>query len=78
MERSQLKATEGVDFLSAPQVATLPGREARISVREAITVAGETQHLGPTVQVLPAISADGTSVSVRVGAEVGILSRKPN
>jgi hypothetical protein len=72
----QLKATEGVKFLSQPRLLTLRDEEASFSVTEPITVEGEPQRLGPTIKISTTASDDGHGLKLRVGAEVGIL--KPN
>lgn len=72
----QLKATEGVKFLSQPRLLTLRNEEASFSVTEPITVEGEPQRLGPTIKISTTASDDGNGLKLRVGAEVGIL--KPN
>jgi RNA polymerase sigma factor (sigma-70 family) len=61
-----LEATEGVDLLSAPRVTTVDGREAHISVTEDLVIDGQNIPLGVTVQVIPSILNDGTSVSANL------------
>jgi RNA polymerase sigma factor (sigma-70 family) len=59
------EATAGVDVLSAPRVSTLSGRQARISVTDSHqTPSGEAYTTGPTLDLLPTISADGQAVDI--------------
>ena len=73
----KLKGTEGVKFVAQPQALTLRGQEATVSVTQPITIAGEPQHLGPTIKVLPSVLDDGRTLNIRVAAEVGVLSNRP-
>ncbi len=62
--------TDGVDILSSPNITTLDGRQSQVSVGETIDVQGEKIQLGPVVNFIPTISADGTSVSLRLQTTV--------
>jgi hypothetical protein len=73
----RLKGTEGVKFVAQPNALTLPGEEATLSVTQPITVAGQPKQLGPIIKVLPSLLADGRTLNIRMGAEVGVLSSKP-
>jgi hypothetical protein len=69
----KLKETDGVDLLTTPQVITLNGRQAQVSVREAHTAyTGETYYTGPTIDIVPTIGADGKSVEMVVGVELNL------
>ena len=50
--------------LSAPRVTTLLGRQASISVSDTRMIAGKNQTLGPSLNLLAALSADGVSVDL--------------
>ncbi len=54
-----LKAMEGVDVLSSPQVITKSGHQASISI-------GEGDDSGLSVTLLPVVSADGRSVDFSI------------
>ena len=59
--------TEGVDVVAAPSVTTLSGRQAQVQVLEMWqTMTGETQHIGPVLDVIPHITADRNSVQMSV------------
>lgn len=64
--------TEGVDILGSPKVVTLDGRQAQVSVGETIDVQGEKVQLGPVVNFIPTISADGTSISLNLQTTVTV------
>jgi glucans biosynthesis protein C len=66
----QFRETKGVDFLSVPRVLTADGRQARVSMGEAVSVGGELQHLGPSLDIVPSIAADGSAVDLAVEAKV--------
>jgi len=60
-----LQQTAGVDFLTAPRITTLDGRQAQVKVRNEMKSAtsGETYEVGPSIDIVPHISADGASVT---------------
>ncbi len=64
--------TDGVVILSSPNITTLDGRQSQVSVGETIDVQGEKIQLGPVVNFVPTISADGTSVSLRLQTTVTV------
>lgn len=65
-----LKNTDGVSFTGTPRVLTLNGRQAQVASVETIDVQGTKIEVGPSIDFLPQISADGSSVSVEVQAVV--------
>ena len=72
-----LEATRGVDVLSAPTVSTLDGRQARIEHTTMRTFGpGETHALGPVVNFVPNLSADGRSVDLTITAQLKLESPK--
>ncbi|MGD1083328.1 MAG: sigma-70 family RNA polymerase sigma factor [Verrucomicrobiota bacterium] len=66
----------GADLLSAPSVVTLLGRQAQVAVQDSEMIAGKNQLLGPSVDFLPTLSADGKSVDLVVIARYSIPAPK--
>lgn len=69
-----LKETADVDLLSAPHVLTSDGRQAVVSMTQNRMVEGREHTLGPSLDVEPRISADGSSVNLTVVARLRIAS----
>jgi type II secretory pathway component GspD/PulD (secretin) len=69
-----LKATPGVDVLSAPRVITLDGRQAQIQDTQLKTVPGcsEPVSIGPMINLLPRLSEDHKSVEVTVQVQLNL------
>ena len=69
-----LKSFQGVvgaNILASPTVITGDGREAQVKVVEAKTTAsGENYETGPTINIVPTISADRASVDLSVSARL--------
>ena len=67
-----LEKTSGVDLLSAPRISTLNDRQAQVKIANELKVSGsgETYETGPLIDVVPHISADGTSVYLNVIAQL--------
>ncbi|MBM3845291.1 MAG: sigma-70 family RNA polymerase sigma factor [Verrucomicrobia bacterium] len=65
-----LKATSGVNLLSTPRILTPDGTQAALSVTENKVVAGREHALGPSLDVEPRITADGSSVNLTVVARL--------
>jgi hypothetical protein len=61
---NSIEQSDGADVLSAPRVTTLLGRQAAISAGDTRMIAGKNQTLGPSLNLLPALSADGVSVDL--------------
>ena len=59
----------GLQFLGAPMVTTLGGRQATISTAEEIEIDGEPYQTGVTLVILPEIRTDGSGVGVTVMSE---------
>jgi type II secretory pathway component GspD/PulD (secretin) len=69
--------TDGVDILAAPQVVTLSGRQAQVSVTQSHPLpSGQTYTTGPVIDVTPTIAADRQTVEFVVGAQLN-LPREP-
>jgi hypothetical protein len=64
-----LSHTDGSEILSAPRVTTLLGRQAHVAVQENQMIAGRNQALGPSLDVMPTLSADGGAVDIDIKAE---------
>ncbi|MGA2556923.1 MAG: hypothetical protein ABSG04_11690 [Verrucomicrobiota bacterium] len=61
---SAIAQTAGADVLSAPRVTTTSGCQAAVSVQETQMIAGKNQPLGPSLGLLPLLSADGLSLDL--------------
>jgi hypothetical protein len=59
---------EGVDLLSAPKVTTVDGRQARISVGDHLVVEGQALPVGTVLDVLPEVSQDRATTTLKVEA----------
>ena len=68
--RDQLEATQGVNLLSAPKITTLDGRQAQIKAVSARTIGEKQYELGPVVDIVPRVSADGRSIDMTVIAQM--------
>jgi RNA polymerase sigma factor (sigma-70 family) len=64
------QSTGGADVLAAPRVQTVEGNPATVSVSEKKTIAGREHVLGPSIELEPRISADGSSVNLTVSARL--------
>ena len=69
-----LQKSEGAEILSAPRVTTGNGMQAQISVRSPRIVDGKEFQIGPQFDFTPILSADGSSLSLKVHAELNQLS----
>jgi Flp pilus assembly secretin CpaC len=70
--RSYLNSIEqsaGANVLSSPRVTTALGCQAAMSVGDTRMIAGKNQHLGPSLNLLPTLSADGVSVDLTAIAQ---------
>jgi len=67
-----LQQTAGVDLLAAPKITTLDGRQAQVKVSNEIKTAasGESYEIGPSIDIVPRISADGASIDLTVNAQL--------
>ena len=68
-----LKQTEGVQVLAAPRIITLDRRQAQARIGETQTIAGEEVHLGPSIDMVPYVSADGSGINLSVTARIDQL-----
>jgi len=76
-----LKALEkmpGAQILSEPKITTLDGRQAQLKVADVKTLpSGEKYEVGPSVDIVPRITADGGSVDLAIAAQVRLPSGSP-
>jgi hypothetical protein len=71
-----LKDQPGVDLLSAPTVTTLDGRQAQIKSVDVVTTPDGQQHeLGPSVDIVPSVTANGESIDLTVIASLNRRSK---
>ena len=61
---SAMQQQSGSDILSSPRVTTSCGNQANVSVQETRMIAGKNQSLGPSLGLLPTLSADGVSLDL--------------
>ncbi len=70
----QLKATEGVKVVSSPRIQTSHGIQASLHIGSSLSLpSGETYPIGTSMDVLPELSPDHSSVLLTVGSQI----RKP-
>jgi type II secretory pathway component GspD/PulD (secretin) len=55
-----------VNLIGSPAVSTLSGRQASISTGQAIELDGEFHQVGTTLDIIPEIQADGSTVRLVV------------
>lgn len=68
--REQLEKSQGVNVLAAPRVVTSDGRQARIEVTRSLSIDGTDYSVGPSLDVIPYISADRNSLEMTVIAKI--------
>lgn len=68
------EATQDVNMLTTPKVSTLAGRQAQIKSVNLKTIGSETFEMGPTVDVIPNLSADQSTVEMTVVATLRQLA----
>ena len=73
-----LKEKPGVDVLSAPRVQTTDGMQASVVVGEERTVPGSDQpvQMGPSVDILPRLSLDLSTVDLSIKARLTTLNEQ--
>ena len=69
-----LEKSEGAEILSSPRVLTGNGTPSQISTRSPRIVDGKEFQIGPQFDFTPTLSADGSSLSLKVHAELNQLS----
>jgi len=76
---STLRQTAGVDVLAAPTITSLDRRQAQVKVVDTRTgPGGETVEVGPRVDLVPSVAADGSGVHLSVVAQINQLRRHDN
>ena len=68
--KDEIDKAENIDWLSAPNVTTLAGRQARISVTESRDTSAGPVEFGPKVDVLPSLAEDGSTLEVGFRAAI--------
>jgi hypothetical protein len=74
-----LETTPGVSVLTSPTLSVFSGREGRISVSNHMTVPGTSTvlELGPTIEFIPTLGADGSTVELAVDAKLTLPNNLP-
>lgn len=71
-------STVGVNVLSAPRVSTLSGNPAQVAAVQMKSLPnGETYTVGPTIDLVPNVSADGNSVQLMMTARINLRIPRP-
>jgi len=77
LDRQQVKAlmalletSENVTVLSAPRIITADGRQAQIKVVSTKTIGNVPYDIGPSLDVVPRVSADGRTTDLTVVARL--------
>ena len=66
-----MEQEQGLDILGAPKVSTLSGRPAQVKITNTQTTsAGESFEMGPMLDLVPTVAADGKSIDMRVSAQM--------
>jgi hypothetical protein len=68
--KEEIEKAGGGDILSTPNVTSLSGRQARVSISEARTTPGGQVELGPNVDVVPVVAEDGSGITVTMKASL--------
>jgi hypothetical protein len=71
------ESKKGVNLLASPKVTTMDGRQAQIKSVSLKTIDGETYEMGPTVDVIPRLSADRSTIEMTVVATLRTLAAPP-
>ena len=61
-----IRDEEVVNVVGSPAVSTLSGRQASISTGQSIEFDGEIHHVGTTLDIIPEIQSDGTTIRLEV------------
>jgi len=64
-------STQGFKIISSPRVTTADGRQARLSMGSEVMIDGEPVNIGPAIDLVPRITADGIDLDMK--AEVSVL-----
>ena len=70
MLREQLEKSQGVNLWSSPKVVTADGRQARVEGTQSLIIDGTDYSVGPSLDVVPKISADGNILEMTVIAKI--------
>ena len=72
--REHFESTPGVSVISVPRVTTLDGRQAQLKSVELFFIDGVEHEVGPSLDIVPRISADGRTVEMTVLAQLRLKS----
>jgi hypothetical protein len=74
-----LETTPGVSVLTSPTLSVFSGREGRVSISNHMTVPGTSTvlELGPTIEFIPKLGADGSTVELAVDAKLTLPNNLP-
>ncbi len=67
---SQLQETQGVNVMTAPRISTQVGRQAQINATSRRTIDGADYDVGHSIDLVPRISPDGTTLDLSVTAKL--------
>lgn len=74
-----LDSTPGIDTISSPAMTISSGRQGRVTVGNSLqTPEGATIELGPAMDFIPTLSADGSSVDLVVDAKLTLPKTPPS
>ena len=65
-----LETSQSVNVLSAPRVLTLEGRQAQINLIQSKTINDQSYEVGPSLDVVPRVSADGRTTDLSIVARI--------
>lgn len=68
--KEEIEKVGGGDILTAPNVISLSGRQARMSVTEARTTPAGQVELGPNLDVVPVVAEDGSGIAITMKASM--------
>jgi type II secretory pathway component GspD/PulD (secretin) len=69
-----MREASDVHVISAPQVVTFSGRQARLSVTKAVPLKGTNANVGASLDVIPYFLADAFAFDLHVTAELSQLT----
>jgi Flp pilus assembly secretin CpaC len=72
-----LESTAGISILASPNVTVASGRPARVSVgQDWPTPDGKMVHVGPVIDFVPTLAADGVTVDLTVDAKLTLPNKE--
>lgn len=73
----QLQSTEGARLIAQTSLLTTDGRQAQVQTQDEQLVDGENHSLGPTIDIVPVISSDKSTIDMTLQAGLNRPSTKP-